>query len=49
MLITRLITKQLGSRVSFNCFASDKFAKYNFEDPLNLESLLTEEEKMVLM
>ena len=28
-------------------FAIPKFAPYNFEDPLNFVSLLTEEEKMV--
>lgn len=30
-------------------FASERFAKYNFEDPLNLASLLTEEERMVFI
>jgi hypothetical protein len=28
-------------------FASEKFAKFDFTDPLNIQSLLTEEEKMV--
>ena len=29
-------------------FASEKFVPFNFKDPLNFESLLTEDEKMVI-
>jgi hypothetical protein len=35
------------SAIPARAFASGKFAKYDYEDALNLNSLLTEDEKMV--
>lgn len=39
------ISKAFSNKVSKRSFAS--MAKFNYQDALNLESLLTEEEKMV--
>ena len=41
-----LASKRIGIMNLNKNFAS--MAKFNFEDPLNLQGLLTEEEKMVL-
>lgn len=39
------ISKTISNKVSKRSFAS--MAKFNYQDALNLEGLLTEEEKMV--
>lgn len=44
---TSTFLKSLVNR-SNRLFASEKFVNFNYKDPLNLESQLTEEEKLVI-